>query len=71
MQRQPVKSSNIASVGYDEIQKIVEVEFKTDGSIYQYRDVPEDIWITIMTAPSIGSVVHSILKKNYKYTKVN
>ena len=31
MERQPVKSTNVKAVGYDEEQKVLEVEFKSGG----------------------------------------
>jgi len=39
MKRQPVESSNLASVGYDAARQILEIEFN-HGGIYQYYDVP-------------------------------
>jgi len=41
MKRQAVESSNLASVGYDVENEILEVEFK-HGRVYQYFDVPKD-----------------------------
>lgn len=43
MNRTSVTSSNIASIGYDPSSLTLEVEF-TDGSIYQYFDVPEAVY---------------------------
>ena len=40
MNRTPVSSSNLASVGYDPENRILEIEFH-GGSIYQYFSVPE------------------------------
>ena len=40
MDRTPVSSSNLASVGYDPSTKTLEIEFN-DGAVYQYDDVPE------------------------------
>lgn len=39
MLRDPVSSSNIASIGYDPGSETLEIEF-TNGSIYQYFNVP-------------------------------
>lgn len=35
MEREPVVSSNIASIGYDENNNILEVEFN-NGNVYEY-----------------------------------
>jgi hypothetical protein len=39
MNRTPVASSNVASIGYEPATTTLEIEFK-DGSVYQYFDVP-------------------------------
>ena len=66
MQRQQVKSSNVRSVGYDEMKQILEIEF-ISGAIYQYLNVPENIYIKLMTATSIGKAVHELLRGNYDF----
>lgn len=43
MERQYVSSSNIASIGYDASDMILEVEF-LNGAIYQYYDVPQSVY---------------------------
>lgn len=54
MQRTTVKSSNLASVGYDAAEHILEVEF-ISGVVYQYDDVPSDVHTALMAAASHGS----------------
>ncbi len=53
MNRQGVKSSNIKSIGYNESQQLLEVEF-TNGTVYQYKDVPRDKYQALIEADSIG-----------------
>ena len=43
MERIPVSSSNIASLGYDAATQTLQVEFLS-GSIYQYFDVPTNVF---------------------------
>jgi hypothetical protein len=69
MNRQSVKSSNVKSIGYDELKQVLEVEFN-NGTIYQYLKVPENIYINVITAPSIGSAIHSVLNGRFSYRKV-
>lgn len=69
MNRTPVSSSNVASVGYDPNTLTLEVEFK-DGSVYQYFDVPETVYQELMRASSVGQFMHANIKNNYRYTKV-
>lgn len=53
MNRQGVKSSNIKSIGYDAAKHLLEVEF-TNGTVYQYKDVPQDKYNDLVSADSIG-----------------
>ena len=55
MTREPVKSSNIAAIGYDPAAQVMEVEFKGSGKVYRYADVPEKNYRELMAADSIGS----------------
>jgi hypothetical protein len=71
MNRTSVSSSNLASIGYDESNATLEVEF-LDGSIYQYTNVPSNIHSGLMAASSHGSYFDQYVKKGgYKYHKVN
>ena len=53
MDRDPVSSSLLASVGYDPTEQVLEVELQ-DGKIYQYRDVPEATYQNLLNADSLG-----------------
>jgi|TARA_B100000749_G_scaffold39746_1_gene27204 hypothetical protein len=61
MDRTPVVSSNIKSIGYDSNSKILEVEF-TNMSVYRYYEVPEDVYEELMAAESKGSYLHRKIK---------
>jgi uncharacterized protein len=69
MNRTPVSSSNISSIGYDAGALTLEVEF-IGGSIYQYFDVPETVYEEFMRAGSKGQFLHENIKNNYRCTKV-
>lgn len=62
MQRKCVSSSNIASVGYDFVQSILEVEF-SNGTVYQYFNVPQRVYTEIMNASYHGSYLDTNVKK--------
>jgi hypothetical protein len=70
MDRQPVQSSNIASIGYDGVEQTLEVEFRKTGSVYQYTDVPQRVHQELINAPSIGKYFHSRIKKEYPFFQV-
>ena len=71
MERTPVQSSNLASVGYDPQTATLEVEF-LNGSIYQYFSVPESVYNGLINASSKGSYLDQFVKKaGYQYRKVS
>lgn len=66
---QQVKSSQLQEVEYDsETSKLI-VTFN-NGSKYSYDDVPEKVFIELVSAPSIGSYFIKNIKSKYKYTKI-
>lgn len=69
MRRQPVSSSNIAEIGYDENQRILEVLFHS-GTLYQYFEVPPHIFTELMQTSSIGQYVNTNIKGNFRYARV-
>lgn len=70
MDRIPVASSNIVSIGYDETNKVLEVEF-TGGAIYQYYNVPSDIYQNFIKAPSTGYYFSENIKTQFTYTNIS
>ena len=69
MDRTPVSSSNIASIGYDAGTSVLEIEF-LNGSVYQYYDVPDFIYDGLMGAASHGTYLSSSIKGHYQYARV-
>ena len=69
MQRYSVASSNIASVGYDPATETLELEFLS-GSIYQYYNVPVNMYDQLMREGSKGRFVHTYIKNAYPYSRV-
>ncbi|RPH33090.1 MAG: KTSC domain-containing protein [Bacteroidales bacterium] len=66
--RTPVSSASIASVGYDPEKQILEIEF-LHGAIYQYFDVPKEVYEELMSANSHASYFMYSIKNNYSYLK--
>lgn len=69
MDRTPVISSDILSIGYDPDSQILEIEF-LKGSVYQYSGVPAAEYDGIMAADSKGKYFNAHIKKTYSYTKL-
>ena len=51
----------MVSVGYDMVSRILEVEF-IDGEIYQYFEVPEEIYRGLLAAESKGRYFNLVIK---------
>jgi len=70
MERTPVSSSNLRSVGYDPNEETLEIEFHSGGT-YQYYGVPQHRYEGLMSASSKGSYFDAYIKKaGYRYRKV-
>lgn len=69
MIRESVQSSNIKAIGYNPSSCILEIEFKKSG-VYQYKDVPKDVYQDFINATSHGSYFHRHIKGRYSYIKL-
>ncbi len=69
MERYSVASSNIASIGYDAGTETLEVEFLS-GAIYQYYNVPQNMYDQLMQAGSKGRFLNTYIKNAYPYSRV-
>jgi len=69
MKRTKIDSSNLASVGYDPANQILEIEFN-HGGIYQYFDVPVEEYEGLMAADSHGSYFYHNIRDVYNYEKI-
>lgn len=70
MERIPVRSSLIRSVGYVIADQLLEVQFH-NGAIYHYRDVPEEVYTALRKAPSLGSYLNQHIRDQYPYEQVD
>ena len=68
MERDPVTSTNVVSVGYDATTETLEVEFK--NGVYQYYNVPQPIYDQMITSESVGKFLHVYIKPMYPCAKV-
>ena len=53
IKRQQVESSHLASIGYSRAIRVLEVEFRS-GALYRYREVPIDIYESLLKGDSKG-----------------
>jgi hypothetical protein len=63
-------SSSISSVGYKSGSKILEIEFNW-GGVYQYRNVPEYLYIQLLESESPGEFFEKYINKSgFEFEKV-
>lgn len=67
MNRFIVNSTLIHSIGY--CCNTMEVEFR-DGGLYEYRNVPAEIFHEMTVAKSIGTYFAENIKNRYSYQKI-
>jgi len=60
IERKPVTSTNIVSVGFCPDRNCIEVEFKS--GVYRYHDCDQTLFDDLMKAKSVGKFVHANLK---------
>ena len=65
MERIPVSSTNIASVGYDKNSNLLEIEFLKNGRVYRYEGVPEYVYNDFMGSSSLGKYFNQYIKNVY------
>ena len=61
IERQPVKSSVVASIGYDLETKTLAVEEVKTGDVWLYSNVPPELAVAFESAPSMGVFYHKAL----------
>ncbi|MFC0679300.1 KTSC domain-containing protein [Lysobacter korlensis] len=70
MERVPVESQALSSVGYDPAQRVLEVEFSS-GEVYRYFNVPENEYVALMEADSFGLYfIENVRKRGYRFHHV-
>lgn len=69
MNRVPVKSSNILSIGYDADSQILEIEFATKR-VYRYSSVPPHVYAALMRSESHGKYFLMHISSVYSHVEV-
>ena len=70
MKRQHVQSSALESVGYDPEKKILELEFRDNGDVWQYFRLPASVYNKFIHADSLGNYFVTKIKGKYREMKV-
>ena len=69
IERHPVESSVIATVGYDAGKRLLEIEFRS-GAIYRYLKVPEEIHKRLLAAESKGHFFGANIRDKFRSERV-
>ena len=70
MERQAVRSREIAIVGYEPETSSLEIAFRR-GGVYLYQGVPSDIHDQLMAASSIGTYFSKNIKEKFEFQKIS
>jgi hypothetical protein len=66
MERQEVESTVIGTVGYS---RVLEIQFES-GRIYQYYDVPQEIFDGMLNAESKGKYFNANIRGKFRYQEI-
>ncbi len=66
-----IAAVNIQKVKYCPIRKLLEVQFKGEENIYQYFDVPEEVWYNMKNTASIDMYFNIEIATSYRMKCVN
>lgn len=70
MKYQPVKSSNIDSVGYDANTRTLGIKFKS-GAEHHFMNVSQQTHDDLVKAPSVGKHFHKAVRGKFQSAQVN
>ena len=66
-----IESSSIASIGYAPQERVLELESRQSGEVYQYFDVPAEEYTACLAADSKGTYVNQQLEsRGYRYRRL-
>ena len=61
-----VESTTLATVAYDEVRELLQLEFRSQA-IYQYCGVPAAVYEGLLRAPSKGSYFNQVIRGRFPY----
>jgi hypothetical protein len=61
-----VESTTLAAVAYDADRELLQLEFR-DRTVYQYFEVPVDVYKALLRAPSKGYYFNRAIRGQFAY----
>jgi hypothetical protein len=71
MDRDPVDSTQLKSVGYDQKNRVLEIEYLNGGNVVRYYSVSPQKFKALMSADSKGGFVSDKIKGSHRFREVN
>ena len=69
LDRKPVRSSDLSSVGYDARKQILEIEFRS-GGIYRFLEVPKETFSGLMESGSKGRYFAAHIRDRFRHERL-
>lgn len=66
---QPISSTNLIAIGYDDSRSVLTVQFKSGGT-YEYSGVPRRLFDALFAAQPHPWTAHGAEVKSYPYRKL-
>lgn len=63
-------SSQIKSIGYEDVDECLYIEFNRGGDTYRYSGVPADEYEKFLSSTSKGQYFHKNIKTQYHAVKI-
>jgi hypothetical protein len=64
------RSTQISGIGYDPDDRKLRIRFKKKGTEYDYFDVPQEVYIALLKADSVGKHFHQNIRNVYVCRKI-
>jgi KTSC domain len=64
-----VESATLATVGYDEVQELLQLEFGS-RAVYLYFNVPVSVHEALLDAPSKGRYFNGAIRGRYPFRQI-
>jgi hypothetical protein len=64
------RSTQISGIGYDPDDRKLRIKFKKKGTEYDYFDVPQEVYIALLKADSVGKHFHQNIRNVYVCRKI-
>ena len=70
VQRIPVASSSLASVGFSPEHDVLQIEFR-NGLVYEYFGVPQGLHEQLLAADSKGAFLNRFVRNRFPFRRVD